>query len=83
MDKFHKPVTHIDKKKEEKVRSTLSTGTNGMILSTKIKKGNSDKKKLKAILLARVVRVPFKIPITYNSSNWYTEIDLASPKRMF
>jgi hypothetical protein len=54
-----------------------------MILSTKIKKGKSDKKKLKAMLLARVVRVPFKIPITYNSSNWYTEIDLASPKRMF
>ena len=53
----------IDKKNEEKVLSTLSTGTNGMMLSTKIKKGNNDKKKLKAILLARVVKVPFKTPM--------------------
>ena len=60
----------MDKKNDEKVRSTLSIGTNGMILSTKIKKGNRDKKKLKAILLARVVKVPFKIPITYSSNNW-------------
>ena len=53
----------MDKKNDEKVLSTLSIGTNGMMLSTKIKKGNSDKKKLKAILLARVVKVPFKTPM--------------------
>ena len=53
----------IERKKEEKVSSIFSTGTNGIRFKTKIKKGKRDKKKLKAILLARVVRVPLTIPI--------------------
>lgn len=53
-----------DKKNEEKVSSIFSKGTNGIKLRTKIRNGNNAIKKLKAILLARVVRAPFNTPNT-------------------